>query len=87
MNPTDLIAIGLPTGSEWLIILVVVLLFFGGAKIPQLMRGLGKGVGEFQAGMTQGKRALNKAMEEAAKEEEESAKKPDGEPQQSGSGS
>lgn len=70
MNTTDLLAIGLPQGAEWLIILVVVLLFFGGAKIPQLMRGLGKGVGEFQAGMTQGKRALNKAMEEAAAEEE-----------------
>jgi sec-independent protein translocase protein TatA len=74
MNTTDLIALGLPTGSEWLIILVVVLLFFGGAKIPQLMRGLGKGVGEFQAGMTQGKRALSKAMEEAAAEEEKTAK-------------
>lgn len=87
MNLTNLFAIGLPQGAEWLIILVVVLLFFGGAKIPQLMRGLGKGVGEFQAGMTQGKRALNKAMEEAAKEEEESAKKAEGEAQKSGAGS
>jgi sec-independent protein translocase protein TatA len=67
---TDFIAFGLPQGAEWLIILVVVLLFFGGAKIPQLMRGVGKGVGEFQAGLTQGKRALNKAMEEAAADEE-----------------
>jgi sec-independent protein translocase protein TatA len=74
MHTTDLIAIGLPTGSEWLIILVVVLLFFGGAKIPQLMRGLGKGVGEFQAGMTQGKRALSKAMEEAAEDEAKTPK-------------
>ncbi len=74
MNMTQLIAIGLPTGSEWLIILVVVLLFFGGAKIPQLMRGLGKGVGEFQAGMTQGKRALKTAMDEATAEEEAQAK-------------
>jgi sec-independent protein translocase protein TatA len=67
---TELIAFGLPQGAEWLIILVVVLLFFGGAKIPQLMRGVGKGVGEFQAGLTQGKRALNKAMEEAAADDE-----------------
>ena len=74
----NLFAIGLPNGAEWLIIGLVILLFFGGAKIPQLMRGLGKGVGEFQAGMTQGKRALSKAMEEAAKEEEESA--PDKQP-------
>ncbi|MEX2243836.1 MAG: twin-arginine translocase TatA/TatE family subunit [Fimbriimonadaceae bacterium] len=67
---TELIAFGLPQGAEWLIILVVVLLFFGGAKIPQLMRGVGKGVGEFQAGLTQGKRALNKAMEEVAADDE-----------------
>ena len=67
---THLLAIGLPAGPEWLIILLVILLFFGGAKIPQLMRGVGKGVGEFQAGLTQGKRALSKAMEEAAQEEE-----------------
>ena len=72
----NLFAIGLPNGAEWLIIGLVILLFFGGAKIPQLMRGLGKGVGEFQAGMTQGKRALSKAMEEAAKEEEESTEAP-----------
>ena len=36
----------LPSGSEWLIILVVFLLLFGGKKIPELMRGLGKGVNE-----------------------------------------
>jgi sec-independent protein translocase protein TatA len=73
MNTTQLFAIGLPTGSEWLIILVVVLLFFGGAKIPQLARGIGKGVGEFQAGLTQGKRALKSAIDEANSEEEKPA--------------
>ncbi len=31
-------------GSEWIIILIIVLLLFGGKKIPELMRGLGKGV-------------------------------------------
>ena len=35
-------------GWEILIILGVVLLFFGGRKIPELMRGLGKGVKEFK---------------------------------------
>ena len=33
---------------EILLILAVVLLFFGGKKIPELMRGLGKGVKEFK---------------------------------------
>lgn len=35
-------------GSEILIILGIVLLMFGGKKIPELMRGLGKGVKEFK---------------------------------------
>lgn len=34
-------------GTELLVILGVVLLLFGGKKIPELMRGLGKGIREF----------------------------------------
>ncbi len=39
---------------EIIVILVVILLFFGGRKIPELMRGLGKGVSEFKKGMREG---------------------------------
>jgi sec-independent protein translocase protein TatA len=35
-------------GSEMIIVLVIVLLLFGGKKIPELMKGLGKGVKEFK---------------------------------------
>ena len=37
--------------QEILIVAVVVLLFFGGKKIPELMKGLGKGVRSFKDGM------------------------------------
>ena len=37
--------------SEILVIALVVLLFFGGKKIPELMKGLGKGVRSFKDGM------------------------------------
>ncbi|WP_316840614.1 twin-arginine translocase TatA/TatE family subunit [Pedobacter gandavensis] len=37
-------------GAEIAIILVIVLLLFGGKKIPELMRGLGKGIKEFKDG-------------------------------------
>ena len=40
--------LGMIGTPEIIIILVVVLLFFGGKKIPELMRGLGKGVKEFK---------------------------------------
>ena len=39
--------IGLPSGPELILIIVVVLLLFGGKKIPELMRGLGRGIREF----------------------------------------
>ena len=47
----NLILFGMPTGSEWIIILVIVLLLFGGKKIPELMKGLGSGVKSFKDGM------------------------------------
>lgn len=37
-------------GTEIAVILVIVLLLFGGKKIPELMRGLGKGMKEFKDG-------------------------------------
>lgn len=37
--------------QEVLLIALVVLLFFGGKKIPELMKGLGKGVRSFKEGM------------------------------------
>jgi len=41
----------LPSGSEWIIILIVVLLLFGGKKIPELMKGVGKGIKGFKNGL------------------------------------
>lgn len=43
-----LFALGMP---EIILIALVALLFFGGKKIPELMRGLGKGVSEFKKGV------------------------------------
>ena len=37
-------------GPEMLIIFLAILLLFGGKKIPELMRGLGKGISEFKKG-------------------------------------
>lgn len=36
-----------PSGAQWIILLVLALLLFGGKKIPELARGLGKGIREF----------------------------------------
>jgi sec-independent protein translocase protein TatA len=39
---------GLPGGMEWVLIGSAILLFFGGKKIPELMKGLGSGIKEFK---------------------------------------
>ncbi len=44
----DSILLFMPSGPELIIIVVIILLLFGGKKIPELMRGLGKGVKEFK---------------------------------------
>ncbi len=41
--------LGIPGGPELIIILFVILLLFGGRKIPELMKGLGKGIREFNS--------------------------------------
>lgn len=41
----------IPTGAEWIVILVVVLLLFGGKKIPELLKGMGKGIRNFKDGI------------------------------------
>ena len=42
---------GLPGGQELLIILAIVVLLFGAKKIPELAKGLGKGIKNFKAEM------------------------------------
>lgn len=51
-------------------ILVLVVLLFGGKKIPELFRGVGRGVGELQKGLEEGKRSLMDTVNEEKKPEE-----------------
>jgi len=52
--------------NEILIILIIVLLLFGGKKIPELMRGLGRGMREFN----DAKNNVRKEIEEGVNEKE-----------------
>ena len=62
---TNLLLLGfLPSGSEWVIIALLILLLFGGKKIPELMKGLGKGVKSFKDGVNEAKEEINKAKED-----------------------
>ena len=59
--------LSMPGGSEWILILLVVLLFFGGKKIPDLMRGIGKGVREFNDAKEHVKNEIDAGMKEKDK--------------------
>jgi sec-independent protein translocase protein TatA len=48
--------------NEILIILVIVLLLFGGRKIPELMRGLGRGIREFNDAKNNVRREIEEGM-------------------------
>jgi len=54
----------LPGGPEIFVILFVVLLLFGGRKIPELMRGLGKGIREFNSARATIESEIKEGMKE-----------------------
>jgi len=56
--------ISMPGGSEWILILIVVLLMFGGKKIPELMRGIGRGMREFSDAKKKWKSEIEEGMKE-----------------------
>ena len=68
---TSLFAIGMPGGWEWIVIILVVLIFFGAKKIPELARGLGKGIREFKDDTKE----IKQDIEESAKSTDEAVKK------------
>lgn len=53
--------------SELLIICLVVLLLFGGRKIPELMRGIGKGIKSFKDGMREVEKEVTDEADESDK--------------------
>ena len=61
-------------GMEILIIALLVVLLFGGKKIPELMKGLGKGVKSLKQGMNEAEAEIKKAKDDIEKPEEEEKK-------------
>lgn len=68
MNPVFLI-FGMG-GQEIFFVFIIVLLLFGGNKIPELMRGLGRGVREFNSAKATMEDEIRKGMDDAEKKKE-----------------
>ena len=65
MTPLFIGGIGM---QEVLLLALVVLLFFGGKKIPELMNGIGKGVGSFKDGMNNVEKEIDEIKDTERKE-------------------
>lgn len=71
----DIILFSMPGGWEIFIILFIVLLLFGGRKIPELMRGLGKGIREFNSARATVEDEIRKGMDDQERKELEQLRK------------
>jgi sec-independent protein translocase protein TatA len=55
-------------GMEWVVIIFAILLLFGGKKIPELARGLGRGIREFKDATKEVKDEFNKGTDSLNKD-------------------
>ncbi|MCB0696824.1 MAG: twin-arginine translocase TatA/TatE family subunit [Chitinophagaceae bacterium] len=60
----------MPGTGEWVVILVVVVVLFGGKKIPELARGIGKGIREFN----DAKKGVQEEIESGMKDNSDKSK-------------
>ena len=56
--------LSMPGGSEWILIVVAVLVMFGGKKIPEFMKGLGKGMRDFNEAKNNAKQEFENGLSE-----------------------
>lgn len=73
MNMLTIFPLGVVGPWQIVIIALVILLLFGGKKIPELMKGLGKGMKSFKEGMNE----VEKQIEDIDKDMNSAAKSPD----------
>ena len=59
----NIFLLGMPSVGSWVIIALALLLFFGGKKIPELMKGLGGGIKEFKKASKDDKKEDEKVEE------------------------
>ena len=59
-----IIAFGMPGPTEWIIILIIVVIFFGVGKLPEVLNQMGKGVKAFKDGMREGEDDVDKIRKE-----------------------
>ena len=64
-----LFLVSAPGFPEWILIFLVVVLLFGGKKIPELMKGIGKGIREFNDAKNDVKNHIEEGMKDGDKKD------------------
>lgn len=72
----NILLFGMPGGTEWIVILLAILLLFGAKRLPELAKGLGKSIREFKKATSEVEDNIREAIkeEEVKKVQAESAK-------------
>ncbi|MFZ5805627.1 MAG: Sec-independent protein translocase subunit TatA/TatB [Verrucomicrobiota bacterium] len=66
----------LPSGQEWIWIILVILLLFGAKKLPDLARALGRSMGEFKKAKKEFDKEINETLKQDADKKDEEKKSP-----------
>lgn len=64
---SSVLLLSMPGGTEWIIIVIAVLVLFGGRKIPEFMRGIGRGIREFNDAKSNVKKEIEEGISEKDK--------------------
>lgn len=68
LSLNNLLFLSMPGGTEWILIILAILILFGGRKIPEFMRGLGRGIREFNDAKTNVKKEIEEGMTDKEKQ-------------------
>jgi sec-independent protein translocase protein TatA len=69
-----IVALWTPQGLDWLWILLIILVIFGGKKLPELARSIGKGLSQFKKGLREVEDEVEKTKKEIENSGTEQAK-------------
>jgi sec-independent protein translocase protein TatA len=66
---SSVLLLSMPGGTEWIIIVIAILVLFGGRKIPEFMRGIGRGIREFNDAKSNVKKEIEDGISEKDKQQ------------------
>ena len=70
----NLLAFGMPQGMDWVWIFLIILIVFGGKKLPELARSIGRGLNQFKKGLHEVEDEKDEILDEVKKVNSDTSK-------------